>query len=664
MNCKPDFKSINADMSFKISKSDLLNNPEQYGSKLPINILVKVIEKANEYYELKEPIISDYIYDILLDILLKKDPKNKLITNIGFKNDIEKVKLPYHMGSMTKLKDIYKIKFWLKNFIGPEYIISGKLDGASAILEQKDGICKLYSRGNGTYGRDISHLIPFLIKYKKIPNICDNYCVRGELIVSKEKFKDYMNYYTNSRSMVNGLVGSKEVKDSIKVLDFVIFELIYYDSNYKHKQLKNINSYNQLNVCSNLGFNVCQFGKYNVSQVSNFGIEQKIESSFLLKTLLEYRLNSKYDIDGIIVTDNNIHKRNFEGNPVYSFAFKSNGIGKITKVKNVEWNISKHGYLIPRICIHTINIDGVNINYATGFNAKFIVDNNIGLESELRVVRSGDVIPFVIEIISKSKTPIMPKLDYKWNDTLVNILVNDQTSSQLHYKKILHFFRTLCIENISEGIIQKFIEYEFDTIKKILLITKDELLTLEGIQMTLANKLYTNIHKIIDLPISLDKLMSASLVFGHGFGLKKFKSIITSFPNILELNVVSIELIESINGFSTKTATQFVTNLVNFKLFMKDLDFLKIEIPKKIDNGVSTTYTLFSNQKIVLTGFRDIKLIDFITDNGGCINNSLNKKTNLLITKDEEYHNSKVDAAHIIGIPIITKNEFIQKYNL
>ena len=35
-------------------------------------------------------------------------------------------------------------------------------------------------------------------------------------------------------------------------------------------------------------------------------------------------------------------------------------------------------------------------------------------------------------------------------------------------------------------------------IKKILLISKDELLSFEGIQITMSNKLYNNIHKIID----------------------------------------------------------------------------------------------------------------------------------------------------------------------
>ena len=44
--------------------------------------------------------------------------------------------------------------------------------------------------------------------------------------------------------------------------------------------------------------------------------------------LMEFRLESEYDIDGIIITDNNRHKVNKSGNPDYAFAFKSNGLRK------------------------------------------------------------------------------------------------------------------------------------------------------------------------------------------------------------------------------------------------------------------------------------------------------------------------------------------------
>ena len=44
------------------------------------------------------------------------------------------------------------------------------------------------------------------------------------------------------------------------------------------------------------------------------------------------------------------------------------------KVLDVLWTASKDGFLKPRVQIEEVNIGGAKINYATGFNAKFIED--------------------------------------------------------------------------------------------------------------------------------------------------------------------------------------------------------------------------------------------------------------------------------------------------
>ena len=647
----------------------LLHNPKKYASNISINLLIKLIKDSIKHYESNEPIISDYIYDIIYDVLKERDSDNPILNQIGYKDTSDKTELPFYMGSMTKIKDISKIQNWIIKYKGPNYIVSSKLDGASALLEQKNGITKLYSRGNGIYGRDISHLLNHMIIPSFNKNININFCIRGELIMSKSNFNKYSTKYSNSRSLINGIMNTKisskeniskenisKENNIIKEIELVIFDVIYVNDKYDFYPEE------QLKISTKLGFKVCDNEIISQSQLNNFGKENKIENSFILNLLMKYRLNSEYDIDGIIITENKIHKRNINGNPNYSFAFKSNGIGEITTVKNVEWNISKHGNLIPRISIEPVLIDGVNIKYAAGFNAKFIVDNTIGLNSKVRIVRSGDVIPFIIEIISKSTEPIMPKINYYWNDTRVNILIDNKNCDVLKYKKIVTFFQTLGFENLSGGIIKKLIDAGYDSIKKILLITKQDIIVIDGFKQTLTNKLYNNIHKIIDNPIPLSKLMTASLCFGHGFGTKKFDIIIDKYPNILEYSDLSYEMIEELNGYSSKTAQQFVDNMHSFKSFMKELQFIKILKPKK--KKLIIVGGLFENQNIVLTGFRDEIITNFITKHNGNISSTINKKTKLLITIDKDYYNSKIDTANLLGIEIITKQAFLQKYNL
>ena len=66
-------------------------------------------------------------------------------------------------------------------------------------------------------------------------------------------------------------------------------------------------------------------------------------------------------------------------NPKYAFAFKmiiSEQVG-ISEVIDIEWNLSKDGYLIPKMKIEPINIAGSIINYATCHHADFVVKNKL-----------------------------------------------------------------------------------------------------------------------------------------------------------------------------------------------------------------------------------------------------------------------------------------------
>ena len=100
--------------------SKLLQDPEKYAHSQTLNILTNFIHKCIESYENSNALIPDHIYDTIFEVLKQRDPTNKLITNIGYIVDSttqDKAKLPYHMGSMTKIKDIDKINNWLKNIL-------------------------------------------------------------------------------------------------------------------------------------------------------------------------------------------------------------------------------------------------------------------------------------------------------------------------------------------------------------------------------------------------------------------------------------------------------------------------------------------------------------------------------------------------------------------
>ena len=142
---------------------DIVEDPVKFSETTPLVVLIALIKKANHsYYNTDKPIISDYIYDILLSSLNKRDPKNPLINSIGAPVTGEKIALPVHMGSMDKIKSIDGVKNWLVKYLGPKYLVSEKLDGTSCGVQIKNKEILLFSRGKGNEGRNITHLLKYL----------------------------------------------------------------------------------------------------------------------------------------------------------------------------------------------------------------------------------------------------------------------------------------------------------------------------------------------------------------------------------------------------------------------------------------------------------------------------------------------------------------------
>jgi NAD-dependent DNA ligase len=149
--------------------------------------LESMIQTANDLYynslfSTKYSPLTDSQYDILVNFFHSNYSSAK---KIGAPVT-SKVKLPYFMGSMDKIKpDTNALNNWKMKHSGP-YIVSSKLDGISGLFTiNSKGIPHLYTRGDGDYGQDISNIIPYL----KLPVFKEPTAVRGEFIIKKKFFK-------------------------------------------------------------------------------------------------------------------------------------------------------------------------------------------------------------------------------------------------------------------------------------------------------------------------------------------------------------------------------------------------------------------------------------------------------------------------------------------
>lgn len=621
---------------------------ETFLKSLNENQVENIIVFADEqYYNKNKPVMSDDEYDVFRSWAENKFPENETIQKgheginlIACKN---KVKLPYFLGSMDKIKpDTKVLSNWLKKYNGP-FVLSAKLDGMSALYINEKGESKLFTRGCGNYGFDISHLIP----YVKLPEIVDS-VVRGELIIKKTKFKKYEKIYSNERSFAAAMVNGKKLEISkLKDLDFVAYEVI-------KPKMKPGNQYRLLKMKKFI----------TVKNVEEKTIDQDILSNYLI----EWRKNYEYIIDGVICINDKIYPRKNKGNPSHAFAFKKVLTDQIveSRVIDVIWSKTQYGYVKPKIKMEPVKIGGVTIQYATAHNAKYIKDNKIGIGSVIQVVRSGDVIPKVHKVVKKATEAKLPfeQMEVKWNKSGVDlILIDSKNDVTVKNKTILAFFKKIQVDGLKQGNISKIINAGFDSIGKIISMTKDDFMSIPGFKEKMSNKIYNSIkNKIRD--VELPRLMDASNIFGHGMGESRIKLVLNEYPDILitkDSNQEKRELIMEIDGFAEKTAMKFVKNIQRFKSFIKKIN-LEDKLIYEINKNIDTSHALFE-KKILLTGFRDDSLMEKIRNVGANIASSVSKNLDILIIKNNDVSSSKLDKAKEIDtIEILTKNEFETKY--
>ena len=419
----------------KINKN-ILTNPCKYANKITIDELVEILEYLSDSYYNDEGLVSDEIYDILRDILETRDPDNPFLKKIGAPVSKEiskdKVKLPYFMASLDKIKpDTGALESWLRKYEGP-YLLSEKLDGVSGLLVKDNNNYNLYTRGDGSKGQNITYLIPYVlskkIKLNKIPNKA---AIRGELIISKSDFAKIKDEFSNARNTVSGVVNAKSFSKKLaKMTTFIGYSVI--NPKYKFiEQMKMLESWN--------------------FPVVDYKVKDNLTNDYLSEYLHERRKNSLYEIDGIVVMDSSKKYGLPCKNPPYGFAFKTIMTDQIAEaiVTDVEWTASMHGFIKPRVKINPIKIGNVEINYATAHNAKYVVDNVLGPGAVIKLIRSGDVIPYIMEVLkpAANNKPKMPSIPYKWNDTKVDLIVKDihgASKDNIMIKKMVHFFLRKC----------------------------------------------------------------------------------------------------------------------------------------------------------------------------------------------------------------------------
>jgi len=339
------------------------------------------------------------------------------------------------------------------------------------------------------------------------------------------------------------------------------------------------------------------------------------------------------------------------------------------KVIDVLWEASKSGYLKPRVRIEPIRLGGVTIEYATGFNGKFIEENKIGIGAIIQIIRSGDVIPHIKAVTTPAEKAKMPEAAYHWTDTHVDIVLDNISEDvTVREKNITAFFTTLQVDGLSSGNVKRIMKSGFDTIPSILKMKKTNYATIAGFKDKMIDKIADGIETKVKSATLIDIIVASNLL-GRGLAEKKIRPILEAQPQILisqDTNEIKIQKLRAIPGIGPENANSFVVNIPAFLAFLKECGLEdKLENPIQVRENTMKqidTSNPFYGKHIVMTKTRDATVIEKIKTSGAVLDDNIGKNTNILIVKSKDDVSNKTKYANEHNIPIMTPEEFIEKY--
>lgn len=607
-----------------------------------INTIVKQLTIAKKFYYDGKPIMSDDDFDMLELKLKSLDPNNAYFQNVGAPVIRgHKVKHEIPMGSLNQV-DATALQDWLATSPKSDVIVSDKLDGNSIALyyDETGSFSRAVTRGDGIEGLDVTRHFKrmFALGNNSIPQsipVDVPVVVRAEAIFAVEKFKRYVTGYKNPRNYVAGQLNRTVADETfLRYVDVVAFDLTGL----------NLNKLDSLSKLDEFGFNVVTHFTIPPSErTSHIGTED-----ILVEKLQEEKVNSIYELDGLVIEFNDIETRNAQGfdnlNPRYAVKFKINVNFVETEVIKVEWNPSKDGYLKPRVQFEPIELAGVTISFATGFNAKFIMDNKIGPGAVIRVARSGDVIPHISEVIKPTQADLPNQEDWDggfyWSQSNTDIILYKKPAASV-IKEITEFFTSIGAPQLKIGSVTTLYELGYTTIESIIKLSEDELTTALGENGV---KVFNGLRdKLTDID---EYVLAGSLpFFGRGIGKRKMKALAEAYG---DLSSLTYEQIVNTSGFDEISAQKVADAIPAYNKFLADLkDYISVKRYIQIAgdlNGIAVCFT----------GVRSAELEKIIESRGGKVLSSITKQTTHLVAKDPNGKSGKLDKARAANVTVIS----------
>ena len=670
-----------------------------------VSWLVKQISYHSDlYYNQAASEISDTEFDSLWSELKRLDPHNPQLEMVGSDSipGSEKVIHLFPMRSLDKATTIKEIHHFVSETTanGRQFVCQPKLDGSALSIEYRRGrLVRAATRGNGTRGEDVTANARRISNVPESINWEGDCHIRGEVIMPLSTFYEkYSSIAPNPRNLAAGCLRQK-TKDSGKAkpedLIFLAYDVKFPDPDSSHPDSPTppvfIFDSDSNDWLSTIGIQIA--GNTVIAAEDSTKVTEKISS--ITEYWTEKRGSIEWEIDGVVIKLDLISKRESLGmtahHPRWALAWKFPPEEAHTVLMDVDWQVGRTGTITPVARVAPVTVSGVTVENITLHNPGEVDRLQIAIGDKVKIVRRGDVIPKIVEVIGKAaKTDIearthsdgskfdeelphysqiiIPTLCPRCDTNLIQDgafirCTNMNCPSRLE-RTILYWARSLEMDGIGEKLAQQLCsEGLVESLPDLYNLEISDISNLERMGLKSA----TNVIKELESSkrISLSMFLSALGIPGIGPELAtSVANQVTSIDNLLYLvnqrneniggnNSAVTQLIE-IDGIGVKVANQILDGLTirmdTVKKLQTHLDIYSESKP--LSNG-SLSGNTFCITGTLTRSRKEIALL--IKSNGGKVVGSVSKNLNYLLAGGSA--GSKLENAISLGVQVISESQ-------
>ena len=510
--------------------------------------------------------------------------------------------------------------------------------------------------------------------------------------------KKYSSVAPNPRNLAAGCLRQK-TKESGKAkpedLIFLAYDVRFPGLDSKHPDSPMPPSFNYDSDSNEwLSSNGIQIaGNTVVNSDNTEELTEKISS--ITEYWTEKRDSIEWEIDGVVIKLDLLSKRDSLGmtahHPRWALAWKFPPEEASTVLMDVDWQVGRTGTVTPVARVAPVTVSGVTVENVTLHNSGEVDRLKISIGDKVKLVRRGDVIPKIVEVIGKATiTDIEGRIHSdgaQFNENLpeysqiiiptlcprceTNLIpdgafircINMNCPSRLE-RTVLYWARSLELDGVGEKLVQQLCsEGLVKSLPDLYELKVSDISNLERMGIKSASNVIRELES--SKKMSLSKFLSALGIPGIGPELAtSVATKVSSIENLLILvnkrneeildNNSAIDQLIEIDGIGAKVASQILDGLaIRMDTVRRLQSHLEIHSEAKPLSNGSLIGNTFCITGTLTRSRKEIALL--IKSNGGKIVTSVSKNLSYLVAGDSA--GTKLENANRLGVEVINESQ-------